>query len=242
VGAVGVIIIEREDTEASSIVFNVMQTARLTRHAADEDDYDRRPQRRRYEEPLVVKVRKQLLGIAETPLRRVEDEISSIAKAVCDNYDDDELRTSFYDLALQLILEQPFKTPFVAAVVLFMNTLRQDMVEEILKRATALTNESIVKGEWREVKLYMKFLGSLQGLLSGEGVFPALEDILAKAVDLQTENNEEVSSPRYTRLVSTANLMSIRPSDRSLSRLSSSLFPISWLRRLWTLIKRLPVW
>ena len=32
----------------------------------DDDDYDRRPQRRRYEEPPVVKIRKQLLSIAES--------------------------------------------------------------------------------------------------------------------------------------------------------------------------------
>ena len=32
----------------------------------DDDDYDRRPQRRRYEEPVHVKVRKQLLAIAES--------------------------------------------------------------------------------------------------------------------------------------------------------------------------------
>lgn len=32
----------------------------------DDDEFDRRPQRRRYEEPLDVKVRKQLLSIAES--------------------------------------------------------------------------------------------------------------------------------------------------------------------------------
>lgn len=32
----------------------------------DEDDYDRRPQRRRYEEPLSVTLRKQVLSIAES--------------------------------------------------------------------------------------------------------------------------------------------------------------------------------
>ena len=32
----------------------------------EDDEYDRRPQRRRYEEPPHVKVRKQLLGIAES--------------------------------------------------------------------------------------------------------------------------------------------------------------------------------
>ena len=34
--------------------------------AADDDDFDRRPQRRRYEEPLAAVVRRQLLTIAES--------------------------------------------------------------------------------------------------------------------------------------------------------------------------------
>ena len=33
---------------------------------ADDDEVDRRQQRRRYEEPLHIKVRKQLLGVAES--------------------------------------------------------------------------------------------------------------------------------------------------------------------------------
>lgn len=32
----------------------------------DDEEFDRRPQRRRYEEPLHIKMRKQLLGIAES--------------------------------------------------------------------------------------------------------------------------------------------------------------------------------
>lgn len=159
----------------------------------DDDDYDRRPQRRRYEEPSTVRVRRQLLGLAESPLRRVEEEVVAIAKTVSENHADEELREGFYELALQLVAEQPFKTPFVAAVVLVINTLRADMVDEVLGRTVGKVNAAIRKGEWREVKLYLKFLGSLQGLLSGEGVFPILDDILGKAVDLQTENNEEVS-------------------------------------------------
>ena len=41
------------------------QLPRLTPRP-DNDDFDRRPQRRRYEEPLHVKIRKQLLSIAES--------------------------------------------------------------------------------------------------------------------------------------------------------------------------------
>jgi nuclear cap-binding protein subunit 1 len=143
---------------------------------------------------LSVKIRKQLLSIAESPLKRVEDEVVSIAVTISENYDDEELRNNFNDLTLQLIVEQPFKIPFVAAVLLIANTKRQEVVQEILARAAERTNNAIVRGEWRDVKLYMKFLGSLQGLLDGDGVFPVLQDILTKAVDLQTENNEEVGT------------------------------------------------
>lgn len=171
-----------------------------------------------------MKLRKQLLSLAESPLRRVEDEIVSIARSVRDGAVDEGsessfVREEFLQLALQLVVEQPFKIPFVAAVVLVLNALRDvggenadngdvtmegesnkgkrevgvEIAREVVKRAAKGVNDGMKKGNWREVKLYLKFLGALQGMLSGEGVFPVLEDILGKAVDLQTENNEEVS-------------------------------------------------
>lgn len=171
-----------------------------------------------------MKLRKQLLSLAESPLRRVEDEIVSIARSVRDGAADEGsessfVREEFLQLALQLVVEQPFKIPFVAAVVLVLNALRDvggenadngdvtmegesnkgkrevgvEIAREVVSRAAKGVNDAMKKGNWREVKLYLKFLGALQGMLSGEGVFPVLEDILGKAVDLQTENNEEVS-------------------------------------------------
>jgi nuclear cap-binding protein subunit 1 len=126
-------------------------------------------------------------------LKPVEEEVGIIAKIVCDNYEDVELRNSFCELVVQLVVEQPVKIPFVAAVVLVVNTLRSEIAADVVARAAKRANEGIGRGEWREVKLLMKFLGSLQGLLDGEGVFSVLQDLLTKAVDLQTENNEEVS-------------------------------------------------
>jgi nuclear cap-binding protein subunit 1 len=64
----------------------------------------------------------------------------------------------------------------------------------LVERIGARLNEGVEKGEWRDVKLCLKFLGGLQGVLEGEGVWIVLQDLLTKAVDLQTENNEEVSS------------------------------------------------
>lgn len=196
----GVTITAREDTE---VIQNFLTAARDSREntrltgiccSTDEDDYDRRRQRRRYEEPMSVRIRKQLLAIAESPLKRVEDEVSGIARMICDNYEDEECRNNFYELAVQLVVEQPFKIPFVAAVILVINTLRSEMVDEVLSRTAARANQKIREGEWREVKLLMKFLGGLQGLLEGDGVWSVLQDLLTKAVDLQTENNEEVSA------------------------------------------------
>lgn len=195
------------------------RATRLTT-CADEDDYDRRPQRRRYDEPLASKVRKQLLGIAESPLKRVEDEIFSIAKTISDNYEDEELRNGFYTVALQLVAEQPFKIPFVAAVVLVANTFKQEIAQEILSRAATTTNRAISEGQWRQVKLHMKFLGSLQGLLDGDGVFPVLQDLQIKAVDLQTENNDDVSNPRNIEYLEVADVATNRLSGMSLLRSS----------------------
>lgn len=158
----------------------------------DEEDYDRRPQRRRQEEPLSARIRRQLLSVAESPVKRVEDEIISIAKTICDNVDDGELKAGFIDLVIQLVIEQPFKIPFVAAVIMYIDTIKRELVTEVLEKLVLKLNDSIPKGDWREVKLLMKFLGSLQGILEGEGIWIALQDLLTKAVDLQTENNEEV--------------------------------------------------
>jgi nuclear cap-binding protein subunit 1 len=162
----------------------------------DDDEFDRRPQRRRYEEPLPVKIRKQLLFIAESPLKRVEEEVQFLAKVVSDHYEDTEVRNSFFDLSLQIVLEQPFKIPFVAAVVVLLNGLNrgEEAVDEMLKKISGETEDRIAKGDWREVKLLLKFLGCLQGLLEDDGVFTVLTELFERAVDLQTASSDDVSS------------------------------------------------
>lgn len=102
------------------------------------------------------------------------------------------------------MVEQPFKAPFVAAVLLGVNVVRSEMVGVVLARAVEGLNAALGKGDWRVVKLYMKFLGGLQGLLEGDGVFPVLQDMLSKAVDLQTESNEEVSFSPESRVMGRA--------------------------------------
>lgn len=101
---------------------------------------------------------------------------------------------------------------------------------ELLERAVKGLNKSIIKGDWRQVKLYMKFLGSLQGLLEGDGVFTILQDFLTKALDLQTENNEEVRDlhGEIAFCDCLANIEDFRLSGLNWLRLSFSPFRISW--------------
>ncbi|KAH0543349.1 hypothetical protein FGG08_002305 [Glutinoglossum americanum] len=156
----------------------------------DDDDYDRRPQRRRYEEPPVVKIRKQLLSIAES-LKKPEDEIRSISQALIENYDDEELRNNVLDLILQLTVEQPFKIPFVAAVILVSNPQKPEIAKEALVRAASDARKYLEDGSWRQFKLSLRFLGCLQGLFEGDGVFTVLEELFSRAIDLQTASSDD---------------------------------------------------
>lgn len=140
-----------------------------------------------------MRVRRQLLGIADSPLRRWAEEVQSIAHMVADNHDDENLRNMFLDLVVQLLLEQPLKTPFVAAVVLIINTLKSEFVDDILARLAQVTQDKIAEGAWRDVKLLLKFLACLQSLLEGDGVFPLLEELFSRAADLQTASSDDVS-------------------------------------------------
>ncbi len=53
----------------------------------------------------------------------------------------------------------------------------------------------IAAGEWRDVKLYLKLLACLQGCLEGDGVFPILEDLFARAGELQMASSEDEQNP-----------------------------------------------
>ncbi|RAL07735.1 NCBP1 family protein [Aspergillus homomorphus CBS 101889] len=166
----------------------------------EDDDYDRR-QRRRYEEPLFVKIRRQLLTIAESAARRVEDDAIQIAKSVTDNYGDEEIKGVFLDTAVDLVLEQPLKIPFIAATVLAANVLKSEPVSDILKRAGESLQKYVNAGAWREVKLLLRFLGCLQGIFEGDGIFPVLEEIFSRAVDLQTASSEDLLGLELVKII-----------------------------------------
>jgi hypothetical protein len=73
------------------------------------------------------------------------------------------------------------------------NTYRSELASDILKKASKYVQHYINTGAWREVKLLLRFLGCLQLIFEGDGIFPILEELFARAVDLQTASSEDVS-------------------------------------------------
>ncbi|EAS37257.3 cap binding protein [Coccidioides immitis RS] len=163
---------------------------RKRRYREDEGGERHRP-RRRYEEPLSASVRRQLLTIAESAVRRVEDDVAKIANTICEHSEDEEVQNDFQDLVLQLVIEQPFKIPFVAAVVLLINAQKSEIASRAFTKAGEMAQSYIAAGEWREVKLVLRFLGCLQGAFEGDGIFPILEELFSRAVDLQTASSDD---------------------------------------------------
>lgn len=94
---------------------------------------------------------------------------------------------------MKLVVEQPFKIQFVAVVILAVNTIKSDVTADVLKKTVEALQGALDLGTWRDVKLLLRFLGSLQGILEGDGVFPILEELFSRAVDLQTSSSEDVS-------------------------------------------------
>ena len=119
------------------------------------------------------------------------------------------------------------KIPFVAATALFAFNNKPELGAELLKKAAAALQQYIDSGSWREVKLLVRFLGCLQPLFEGDGVFTLLEELFARAVDLQTASSEDVSLVSQNQILGLALIVFHGYSCLawSLSKSSSSPFP-----------------
>lgn len=122
----------------------------------------------------------------------VKSEISSlIFQCSCKDLFGTNIRRNAH--VLHRLVEQPFKIPFVAAIIVVINPRKPEVTKEVLTLSTKAIQGYLENGAWREVKLVLRFLGCLQGILDGDGVFPILEELFSRAVDLQTASSEDVS-------------------------------------------------
>ena len=99
------------------------------------------------------------------------------------------------------VTEQPFKIPHAAAIILAINRSKPEAVEEVLTKAVTALNEHLKNGTWREVKLLIRFLASLQGILESDGIFPILDELFDRAVDLQTASSEDTLGLELVKII-----------------------------------------
>ncbi|KAF1813292.1 cap binding protein [Eremomyces bilateralis CBS 781.70] len=158
----------------------------------DDGDHDRRPRfKPRYEEPAASRLRRLILAIAEQPRDGAANEAQYIAKLLNENFEDDLTRKTFFDLVLQAVSEQPLKIPYVAAVILHANETNAEIGKEALERARVRAQFALDSGDWRGFKLVLRFFACLQPMLADDGVFPLLDEVFNRAVDLQTASQED---------------------------------------------------
>ena len=91
------------------------------------------------------------------------------------------------------VVEQPLKIPFVAGAVLYANSEKSDVAQEILGRAGPMCQDALDAGDWRAFKLLLRFLACLAPLFKEDGIIPILDELFNRAVDLQTASQEDVS-------------------------------------------------
>jgi nuclear cap-binding protein subunit 1 len=178
----------------------------LTIILAEDDDFDQggyghRNQRPRQEAPPGTRIKKGLLEIAEDPLRLPNEVAQNIAKLAAENYEDEYVRDTFCVVALQLAVEQPFKIPFVAAVVLYANRDNGDVAKDLLERAGKQAEELLEAGHWREFKLVLRLLACLSPLYEEDGILPVLDELFNRAVDLQTESQEDTVGIELVKII-----------------------------------------
>jgi nuclear cap-binding protein subunit 1 len=94
------------------------------------------------------------------------------------------------------IIEQPFKIPVVAAIALYGNEVKPEIAVEAMKRVGERTQQALNAGEWKEFKLLLRFFACLQPLYEDDGVFPLLSQLFDTVVDLQSANENDVSTSK----------------------------------------------
>ncbi|KAK5166211.1 Nuclear cap-binding protein subunit 1 [Saxophila tyrrhenica] len=170
----------------------------------EDDDFEQQPyrnQRQRHEAPPGTRLRRGLLDIGEDSLRMPHESAMNLAKLAMENYEDEYVRDTLSEAILRLVEEQPFKIPFVAGVVLFAHDEKKEVAADVITKAGAQLQDRLEKGQWREFKLTLRFLACLSRVYEQDGVFPILDELFNRAVDLQTASQEDAVGLELVRII-----------------------------------------
>jgi nuclear cap-binding protein subunit 1 len=76
---------------------------------------------------------------------------------------------------------------------MYANEIDSNVTSDMIQRAASQAQAALDTGSWREFKLTLRFLASLQGILENDGIFPLLDDLFSSAAELQAASQEDVS-------------------------------------------------
>lgn len=141
-----------------------------------------------------------------------------------DNYEDEYVKETFTVVALKLVVEQPFKIPFVAGVVLYANADKAEIARDVIENAATQLQDFMNQGQWREFKLMLRFLACLSPLFEEDGILPILDGLFENAVDLQTASPDDSVGIELVKIIllTIPYLLAISP-DPSLQQKASDL-------------------
>lgn len=80
----------------------------------------------------------------------------------------------------------------MAAVVLYANVEKAEAAEKVITQAGADLQQAIDIGDWRTVKLLLRFLACATQLFEEDGTWTIFDELFDRAVDLQTASSEDV--------------------------------------------------
>ena len=165
-----------------------------------------------------------MLEIAEEALRLPHEVAANIAKLAAENYDDEYVKETFCTVVLKLVVEQPFKIPFVAGVVLYANVERSEIAQDVLGQAAQQLQGALDAGHWREFKLMLRFLACMSQLYEEDGILPILDELFGRAVDLQTASADDAVGLELVKIILlTIPYLLATASDASLQQKASAL-------------------
>jgi nuclear cap-binding protein subunit 1 len=111
------------------------------------------------------------------------------------------VRETFTTVILKLAVEQPFKIPFVAAAVLYAHQEKKDLAAEVIAKAGEQLQEFLNNGQWREVKLMLRFMACLSRVYQKDGTLPIMDELFSRAVDLQTASPDDVLGVELVKII-----------------------------------------
>lgn len=134
-------------------------------------------------------------------LRLPHECAANVAKLAAENYDDEYVKDTFRIASLKLVQEQPFKIPFIAAVVLYANREKAEMAEDVIQHAAQELQAAMDAGRLRDVKLLLRFLACLGPLFEQDGIVSILDELFDKAADLQTASTEDAVGIELCKII-----------------------------------------